>query len=553
MASKRYNLADNAYGILQTGINSSVWTISLSSSVSLPTGNYIWTLVQYGTDGFPSKNEKVYVASTAGSVITVTRWYDGSTPQSFNSGDYIFLNVVSEIIDDVHLRIDEINTANNTRFTELEWNGSNRLKVYRLTGDPALQVRIWAGTYRVGSSEWIYAGWTLTVANNVTTYVMIDGSGTIQTSTSAWNILYARLWIVVSSGWAITSITLWRNDTVGWVLWGLSFWSATWSWTTPNDYNDGSFKAQFKTLTDVGLNLVAEWTYCRLIGFRWYSSSTGGLAYEQAFTDSGIYIRSGSTTTWGAWEKNTKHNIDFFGTGADGDVTISANTTLTRDMHYNNLTVNATYTLNTDGYSVYVKNKLTNNGTIADNGNAASWVTPWAGWHYKTAGAAMWTITQDYLWKWWQWGNAWSMGGQSAQISTYTGWRYTIQTPFEIGRILANRFIWSGWVNGIWSWYTSYFQGAWWASGWYVWIFAMRIVGNGVFQAKWGAWSAASPIHWTYWSWGGGGWSGWLIFLVTNYFGFVWTTDVTGGAFGAWSGNIVATAWESGLYKLIIV
>lgn len=64
--------------------------------------------------------------------------------------------------------------------------------------------------------------------------------------------------------------------------------------------------------------------------------------------------------------------IDFFGTGADGDVTISSNTTLTRDMHYNNLTVNATFTLNTDGYSVYVKEKLLNNGIIADNGSNAS-------------------------------------------------------------------------------------------------------------------------------------------------------------------------------------
>ena len=29
-----------------------------------------------------------------------------------------------------------------------------------------------------------------------------------------------------------------------------------------------------------------------------------------------------------------------YGSGMDGNVTISANTTLTRDMHYNNLTIN---------------------------------------------------------------------------------------------------------------------------------------------------------------------------------------------------------------------
>lgn len=51
-----------------------------------------------------------------------------------------------------------------------------------------------------------------------------------------------------------------------------------------------------------------------------------------------------------------------FGDGSDGDVTISGTTTLTRDMFYNNLTVNGT--LVTDGYRVYVKETLDGTGTI---------------------------------------------------------------------------------------------------------------------------------------------------------------------------------------------
>lgn len=51
-----------------------------------------------------------------------------------------------------------------------------------------------------------------------------------------------------------------------------------------------------------------------------------------------------------------------FGDGADGDVTISSPTTLTRDMYYNNLTVNSTLT--TDGYRIFVKGTLTGTGTI---------------------------------------------------------------------------------------------------------------------------------------------------------------------------------------------
>lgn len=56
-----------------------------------------------------------------------------------------------------------------------------------------------------------------------------------------------------------------------------------------------------------------------------------------------------------------------FGDGSDGDVTISSPTTLTRDMYYNNLTVNSTLT--TNGYRIYVKNTINGTGTV-------DWGTP---------------------------------------------------------------------------------------------------------------------------------------------------------------------------------
>jgi hypothetical protein len=57
-------------------------------------------------------------------------------------------------------------------------------------------------------------------------------------------------------------------------------------------------------------------------------------------------------------------NDAVYGQGTDGDVTISSNTTLTGDKYYNNLTVNNGVTLLTNGYRVFVKNTLTNNGSI---------------------------------------------------------------------------------------------------------------------------------------------------------------------------------------------
>lgn len=57
--------------------------------------------------------------------------------------------------------------------------------------------------------------------------------------------------------------------------------------------------------------------------------------------------------------------------GVDGDVTISVNTTLTRDMDYNSLVVNAGVTLTTAGFIIFCKTSLTVNATglIVRNGN----------------------------------------------------------------------------------------------------------------------------------------------------------------------------------------
>ena len=59
-----------------------------------------------------------------------------------------------------------------------------------------------------------------------------------------------------------------------------------------------------------------------------------------------------------------------FGDGSDGEVIISGNTTITRDMFYENLTVNSTITLTTASFRVFVKNTLTNKGTIKNDGGA---------------------------------------------------------------------------------------------------------------------------------------------------------------------------------------
>jgi len=61
--------------------------------------------------------------------------------------------------------------------------------------------------------------------------------------------------------------------------------------------------------------------------------------------------------------------LAIFGDGNDGNVTINANTTLTRDMFYDNLTVDATKILTTAGFRIFVKTKTINAGIIERDGN----------------------------------------------------------------------------------------------------------------------------------------------------------------------------------------
>lgn len=60
---------------------------------------------------------------------------------------------------------------------------------------------------------------------------------------------------------------------------------------------------------------------------------------------------------------------EIYGSGQDGSVIISVNTTLTRDMYYNYLTINDGIHLNTAGYRVFVRN------TLSFSSNAANQAT----------------------------------------------------------------------------------------------------------------------------------------------------------------------------------
>ena len=69
--------------------------------------------------------------------------------------------------------------------------------------------------------------------------------------------------------------------------------------TTPNDYANKIAFRGLKNSSTIGSPSSDSYSY--LVGLRGWSDSSGGNSHEIAFNDTGIYHRSGSTTTWGNW------------------------------------------------------------------------------------------------------------------------------------------------------------------------------------------------------------------------------------------------------------
>lgn len=84
--------------------------------------------------------------------------------------------------------------------------------------------------------------------------------------------------------------------------------------TTPDTYNNfpnsphgGIAFRGLKYCTTIGLN--SGTTYAYLLGLRGWGDFSCGNAHEIAFTDNGIYVRNGSSTAWGSWNKLNTNTI----------------------------------------------------------------------------------------------------------------------------------------------------------------------------------------------------------------------------------------------------
>ena len=71
--------------------------------------------------------------------------------------------------------------------------------------------------------------------------------------------------------------------------------------TKPNDYSNVMRFQGIKEKSVIGNPSSDSYSY--LVGLRGWSDDSGGNAHEFAFNNTGIFTRSGATTSWGSWSK----------------------------------------------------------------------------------------------------------------------------------------------------------------------------------------------------------------------------------------------------------
>lgn len=301
-------------------------------------------------------------------------------------------------------------------------------------------------------------------------------------------------------------------------------------------------------------------------------------------------------------------NTGWFWDASDWDVTISwtGTTTLTRDMYYNNLTINSWATLDPAWYRIFVRNTFSGTGTINRNGNN------WGDANNNVWGAAGATLSQGSLnaevatSAWANGVNYWITNGNSATWTNanpsmhtanwanwWTGWapsgttgwtwiggtstRWTLYnkafSPYLIHPATSQttfpwqNYKWTASASGWWSgaaattsstWTTWWWWGGW-TNWWFIWIACYNWNFTGIITSTWGNWwnwwySTAYGGNW-WWGWGGGwGGNGWIVlriyntlqndasFTLTWWTGGAWGTALAWPSWAAWSNG---SAWTT--------
>lgn len=495
------------------------------------------------------------------------------------------------------------------------------------------ETKYWDGTNWVIASSW--GGWTLTGWNMSVAFTASDyrtiawTSWVVSISTATWKTDYSTTsgnftmsattyfyfnpdtptsiqttttpGLAVSAGWVLIAVWRMNPDTVNKAALKVFGWPSVdqiiADEIVSNSITSNMLQANSITAAKLATILLYAWAITLdtsgniKSGQTAYDTWTGFFLGDVAWTAKfSIGNSSANKLLWDGTSLtingSTVSRGDLFGDGSDWDVTISANTSLSRDMNYNNLTVNSTYTLTTNGFRIFVKWTTTVNWTIScaggngvngsstsDGGAWGAWTTAWflgnwaawgAGWFnywppwytgiawtnntvalVSTTAAAWGAGGSDGSTPWFAWGAGGTSSGVWAQPRTTT--EFVLMRDFYSG---SSKYNTSAWAGGGGTGYSSSSRGGTWGGGgWAGWILVLMsktITNSGTITAKWGNWG-----NWGNWwadpawgGWGGWAWNGGVIVLVYNSLTNSWTITVAAGAAGTgWTGLWI---WVSG-------
>lgn len=215
MRYDQYILKNNVFAEIYAPISSLATTIQVKSWQGARFWNafpQLLTIENFDDNWKVLKREIVKLTGVAGDVLTVVRGFAPCPPSddangqwqstfSFNADDKISLYIPKEIFDRIADAI-----------VDLYDNGNDRVFV-SWTGWLWIQITAW--NVRVWNQEFEYSGWTATLNNNATNYVMLDGAWTIVIDTTWRDQKKAKIATIVTSGGEITSLKRWKMDILG--------------------------------------------------------------------------------------------------------------------------------------------------------------------------------------------------------------------------------------------------------------------------------------------------------------------------------------------------
>jgi hypothetical protein len=274
---------------------------------------------------------------------------------TWNTGD----NVSASRLQDINEDLDDIYSL-----------GNDRGRIWEAASGTPLMIDIAPFNWRVGTTTGQFGGDTdIALTDDATNYVEIKSDNTIAINTTTWTTANGRLGTVTCVGGEITAISIWKPDVVGGelgssTLVNVETLSGNKTLTSTAKYYqilnpNGTARDVTLETTNMseGNHFVVRNVDDRVALTMKQSSTVITTLYPK---QTGVFVFDGTNWTLALQEQTDE---SYYGDGRDGDVTLTGDATLTRDMHYMNLNL-STFTLNTAGYRVFVRGVCSGSGKI---------------------------------------------------------------------------------------------------------------------------------------------------------------------------------------------